>query len=220
MQIIWHGLSCFQIIANRGKGEHVTILVDPLDEDVTGLKTPKSNADIVVITNNQYTAAATNSKETGAKEDAFIVDGPGEYEVGGVYIQGVASAPAKDSKKSQNTAYSLEAEEIQVCILGNLQQAELTQDQLNKIGTADILICPVGNGESDDAKEALKAMSQIEPSIVIPSNYLIPKQKIKSRPLAEFLKAVGVGSIEPLSKLTIKKKDISAEEAKIIVLTP
>ena len=37
MQIIWHGMSCFEITALRAKGEHVTILIDPLDEAVTGL---------------------------------------------------------------------------------------------------------------------------------------------------------------------------------------
>ncbi len=238
MQIIWHGLSCFQLVVTRAKGEHVTILIDPLDEEATGLRIPRSNADIVIFTNHQYTTA--NQKKMGAQEGAFIIDGPGEYEVKGVYIQGVASVAAEASgdepagkasrkaaatkpKKEEypsNTIYSIEAEEMQACALGNLRQAELTDDQIEKIGAVDILMCPVGNGSAIDAKEALKVMSQIEPSIVIPANYQIPKQKIKLGTLQEFLKAAGVGPVEAQPKLVVKKKDISPQEAKIIVLNP
>ncbi len=215
MQIIWHGLSCFQIITARGKGEYVTILIDPLDEDATGLKTPKSNADIVLLTNKQYTI--TNLKKTGAQDSAFLIDGPGEYDVKGIYVQGVVST-SKDGKKTQNTIYAIEAEDIQVCALGNFSQTELTQEQIVKIGSVDILMCPVGDGEAVGAKEAMKVMTQIEPSIVIPTNYEVPKLKIKLEPLQDFLKAVGVGLVEPLPKLVIKKKDIQPQEAKIVVL--
>ena len=218
MQIIWHGLSCFQIVVACAKGEHVTLLIDPLDEETTGLRTPKSNADVVILTNKQYTVS--NPKKAGAQDAAFVIDGPGEYEVKGVYIQGVASLAAKEGRKTQNTIYSIEAEDIRICALGNLQQTELTEEQMEKIGNVDILMCPVGDGAAVDAKEALKVMSQIEPSIVIPTNYQVPKLKMKLGALQEFLKAAGIGPVESLPKLTIKKKEISPEEAKIIVLTP
>jgi L-ascorbate metabolism protein UlaG (beta-lactamase superfamily) len=61
-------------------------------------------------------------------------------------------------------------------------------------------------------------MSQIEPKITIPMHYSLPKLKAKIDELDKFLKALGVKTIEPLPKLTIKKKDVSAEEAKIVVL--
>lgn len=215
MQIIWHGLSSFQVIAARGKGEHVTILIDPLNEDATGLRTPKSNADIVLFTNSQYTVS--NPKKTGAQESAFLVDGPGEYEVKGVFIQGVA-ALNKDGKPTQNTIYAIEAEDIRICALGIFSQTELTQEQIEKIGSIDIMICPVGDGNAIGSKEALKVMTQIEPTITIPANYQVPKLKLKLGSLQDFLKAAGVGAVEPLSKLVIKKKDIQPQEAKIVVL--
>jgi hypothetical protein len=51
-------------------------------------------------------------------------------------------------------------------------------------------------------------------------HYFIPKLKIKIDGLDNFLKATGIKKIEPLPKLSIKKKDLSPEEAKIIVLKP
>jgi len=225
MQIIWHGMSCFEITALRAKGEHITILIDPLDEAASGVKMPKVAADIVLRTNNIYTA-----KNAKINSSAFLIDSPGEYEVKGVYIQGIASQLDADNSESSkkdkdtaknflNTIYSIETEDLQLAHLGNLQQAELTEEQISKIGNVDILMCPVGNGDGLGAKEALKIMSQIEPSIAIPMNYRIPGAKLKLTTLEEFIKEAGVGKIDPLPKLVIKKKEINAEEAKIIVLS-
>jgi hypothetical protein len=211
MQIIWHGQSCFEIIAAKGKGEHITVLIDPLDEGKTGIKNPKTDAQIVLLTNRAYTADDADLKKIAP--GAFVVDGPGEYEARGVYLQGTASADG-------NTIYAIEVEEMKLCHLGNLQEAELSQEEVERIGNIDILMAPVGNGKDLGAKETLKVISQIEPSIVVPMNYEIPKLKLDANSLSEFLKAAGLGEAEPLPKLTIKRKDISAEEAKIIVLTP
>jgi len=195
---------------------------------------PRLNADVVIFTNHQYTDA--NAKKTAAQAGAFVIDSPGEYEINDVYIQGVAvtagcagnestaqnAISGKPAKKEDSfgTIYSIEIEEMHVCMLGNLSQAELTEDQIEKLGLVDILMCPVGNVSAIGAKEALKVMSQIEPNIVIPTNYQIPGQKIKLGTLQEFLKAAGVGPVEAQPKFVIKKKDITPQEAKIIVLTP
>lgn len=233
MQITWYGMSCFEITALRAKGEHVTILIDPLDEEVTGIKMPKVTADIVLCSNSDYV-----SKDAKKLNGAFLIDNPGEYEIKGVYIQGVASLleekkPAEETEKKNktenkevqghaipSTIFTVEVEDIQLCHLGNLQQTELAEDQISKIGNVDILMCPVGNGDGLGAKEALKVMAQIEPSIAIPMNYKIPQAKMELVTLDEFVKETGLGKIEPLAKLVIKKKDINSEESKIIVLTP
>jgi L-ascorbate metabolism protein UlaG (beta-lactamase superfamily) len=231
MQIIWHGQSCFEIIAAKGKGEHVTVLIDPLDEDKTGLRTPKTDAQIVLLTNRDYTANQSDIKKIAP--GAFIVDGPGEYEARGVYIQGTAAAmpaPAPDDKEKKTkgkdvkinpvTIYTIEAEEMKLCHLGALTVAELPIDMIERIGNIDIMMSPVGNGRDLGAKEALKIISQIEPSLVVPMNYEIPKLKLDAHGLPEFLKAAGLGSVEALPKLTIKKKEISPEEARIVILNP
>jgi len=245
MQIIWHGQSCFEIIIVKGKGEHVTILVDPSDEAKTGLRTPKTDAQIVLLTNDAYTSRNTEKAAAGA----FVVDGPGEYEIKGIYVRGIdsnfgktlpasAEAPAdkpagKEEKKPakkpatketaappSSTIYTIEAEEMKLCHLGNLREAELNAAQVEKIGNIDILMFAAGDGRNLGAKEALRIVSQIEPSVAIPMNYEIPKLKLEVGSLKEFLKAAGASAIEPLPKLTIRRKEINAEEAKIIVLNP
>jgi len=122
--------------------------------------------------------------------------------------------------RGENTIYTIGTEELRLCHLGDFGQKELTPEQLEKIGEVDVLMIPIGGVYTISAKEAAKIMSQIEPSIIIPMHYLLPKLKIKLDGLDKFLKTMGIKSIEPLNKLSIKKKDISPQEAKIIVLKP
>lgn len=222
MNIFWHGQSCFQISTSQGKNNHVNIVIDPFDESL-GLKVPKLEADILLITHNH--PDHSNIKAVSAPTSGyspFIIDGPGEYEIKNVFIQGIHSwHDEKEGKeRGENTIYTIEAEDLKLCHLGDFGQKELEEEQLEKIGEVDILMIPIGGVYTISAKTAVKVMAQIEPKIVIPMHYQIPKLRIKLESLDKFLKTIGINSIKPESKLSIKKKDISPEEAKIVVLKP
>ena len=222
MQIIWKGQSCFQIAASSGKNHHINIVIDPFSEEL-GLRLPKLTADIVLVTHRQpdhnNAKAVLGTEQT---KEPFLIEGPGEYEIKGVFIQGISAFHDAVSGKEngQNTIYTIEIEDIKICHLGDLGQKELTPEQLDEIGEIDVLMIPVGGGKTIGDKEAVKIMSQIEPSITIPMHYAIPKLKMKLDSVDKFLKVMGIKSLSPENKLTIKKRDISSEEAKIIVLSP
>ncbi len=205
MNINWYGQTCFKISSQKGRGESLNILIDPLEKG-TGLRGPKGGCDIVMLTNPGA------SEEKG---EYFLISGPGEYDVGGCYVQGLSS-----HNETKNTIYVIRTEGITICHLGLLKQKELNPEQVEAIGDIDILMVPVGGGEALDGKEALKIMTQIEPRITIPMYYKIPKLKEKLNTLEGFLKEAGVKNTEPLPKINIKKKDISADSAKIISLKP
>lgn len=217
MHILWHGQSCFEIIASQQKGEQIKIVIDPFSEDI-GLSLPKLEADILLATHDHY----DHNNIKGVAGDPFLVQGPGEYERKDVFIQGIPSYhDEKDGKeRGQNTIYTIEAEEMRLCHLGDFGQKELTSEQLEKIGDADILMVPVGGNFTVDAKGAAKIISQIEPRIIIPMHYYLPKLKVKIDGLDSFLKEMGQKSTEPQPKLLIKKKDLPEEETKVIVLQP
>jgi len=216
MTITWYGQSCFQISSSQGKNNQVSILIDPFEESI-GLKLPrKLEADIVLVTHDH--PDHNNIKKVSGSP--FVAAGPGEYDVKGVFIQGIPAFhdDVQGKERGETTIYTIEAEEIKLCHLGDLGQKELTSEQLEKIGDVDILMIPIGGIFTIDAKEAIKVMAQIEPKIIIPMHYKIPNLKIKLDTLDKFLKALGIKSLQPLPKLSIKKKDILSEEAKIIVL--
>ncbi len=221
MTIIWHGQSCFQMTAARNKGEQISILIDPFSEEI-GLRLPKLESDILLISHQHR--GHNNVKAVSGSP--FIINGPGEYEVKNVFIEGIRSwhDDKGGNERGENTIYTIETEDLRLCHLGDFGQKELTGEQLDRIGQIDILMLPVGGIATISAKEALKVMSQLEPKIVIPMHYRIPKLNPsvcgKLDGLDIFLKTVGIKSIEPQNKLLIKKKEISSEEVKIIALKP
>ena len=213
MQIIWKGQSFFQIIT-RHNNDRAVIAIDPFSEDI-GLKVPTVEADILLITH--YHQDHQNVK--AIKGQPFLIDGPGEYEIKNVFIQGIDSFHDNSSgkKRGKNTIYLIKAEDIKICHLGDLGQKELTDEQAEQISDIDILLIPIGGTFTISGDEAAKIISQLEPKIVVPMHYKIPKLKIKLDGLESFLQKMGVRSPETLDKLSIKKKDLP-EDTKIMIL--
>ena len=217
MNINWHGQSCFSISSSKGKNETINIVIDPFDESV-GLKVPKLAADLLLVTHDHK----DHNNTKAVSGSPFLIDGPGEYEVKEIFVQGIESYHDNETgnDKGINTIYTIEAEDIRICHLGDLGEKELTPEQLDLIGDVDILMIPVGGTYTIDAKDAGKIIAQLEPRITIPMHYALPKLKTKLDPLDSFLKVVGVKTPETLAKLSIKKKDLLPEESKVIVLNP
>jgi len=215
MIIAWKGQSCFQISTSQRKNGLVSIVIDPFSNDI-GLRVPKLQADILLITHDHY----DHNNIKAVSGEPFVINGPGEYDTKEIFIQGIPAFhdSSQGAEKGKITIYTIETEGIRLCHLGDFGQKELSSDQIEKIGEVDILMIPVGGTYTINAEEAMKIMSQIEPKITIPIHYKIPKLKIKLDGVDKFLKALGIKSLQPLPKLSIKKKDISEEEAKVILL--
>ncbi len=217
MNIIWYGQSCFKITANGKNNEAVEIVIDPFPEEL-GLKVPKLSANIVLSTHDH----ADHNNVKAVSGTPFFILGPGEYDTKGVFIQGISAFHDNSGgkEKGKNVIYTIESEDIRICHLGDLGQKELAKEQLEEIGNVDILMIPIGGNYTIDGKEALDIMAQIEPRIIIPMHYSLPKLETKLDGLDKFLKHLGIKSPEPLQKLSVKKKDLSDDEAKIVVLQP
>ena len=196
--------------------EQVRIVMDPYQDSI-GLKLPSMEADVVLVSRDD----ADHNNATAVKGDPFLVTNPGEYDVKGVVIQGISSGAGTEGKKqAHNTIYVLEAEGLRLCHLGALGQKELTPEQVEKIGAIDILFVPVGGEEVIGAKEAGDIVQQIEPKMVIPIHFAIPKLKAKLEGVELFLKTIGKSGVEPQQKITVKLKDLMETELMVGVLKP
>jgi len=217
MNIIWRGHSCFEITTTPAKNNQIKVVIDPFSEEI-GLRVPKLEADILLISHSHD----DHNNIKAVLGSPFLIEGPGEYEIKNVFIQGICSwhDNCQGRERGRNTIFTLEAEDLRLCHLGDLGQKELTEEQLEKIAEIDILMVPIGGTSTVSAGEALKIISQIEPKITIPMHYQIPKLKLKLDDYSKFLKSLGIKKLEPLPKLSIKKKNLSPEEAKIILLNP
>ena len=197
MHIYWYGQTSVKIQDNG-----TTIVIDPYKE--VNIKSPRMAADVLLLTSDKLKAAASS-----ISGDKFVVSSPGEYEAEGIFINGVSSIG------NGETFYYMDVNGITVGHLGNTTKAQLSGKQLEMFENVDILFIPVG----EDAKAAAKLVNQIEPKIVIPIFYKIPKIKTKLDTLENFKKQIGVKE-ETVDKLVIKKKDIPQEEMRMIILKP
>jgi len=216
MQIIWRGQSCFQIITSPAKDTQVTLVIDPFGENL-GLRVPELAADVLLISHDH----PDHNNKKAVTGNPFLIEGPGEYEIKGVTIQGIPAFHDKAFGKERGrvTIYTIEAEEIRVCFLSDLGQKELFAEQVEDIGEVDVLLVPVGGSNyTIDAEAASAVIGQIEPKVVVPMHYALPKLSVKLDGLEKFLKVMGEKTKDPLPKLVVKKKDLSEEEMKVVVL--
>ncbi len=202
-----------QVIAQKVKNGQISIVIDPFDATVTGIRLSPMECDILAFT-GRYNQGCLKP----IKGNPFLINSPGEYEVKEISIFGIPAVSEKS--ESEATIFVIEAEEIEICHLGQLTQKELTEDQVEKIGDIDVLMVPVGGDNTLGAEEARKIILQIEPKIVIPIYYRIPGLKIKLDSVDSFLKKMGAKVTERLDKLSLKRKDLTNEETKVIVLNP
>ena len=217
MQLIWKGQACFQIIAQKGKQESLKIVIDPYSEEI-GLKLSPLEADIALFTHDHF----DHNNAKALKGTPFLIANPGEYDAKGAFIQGIFSYHDEQEGKERgtNTIYTIEVEDMRICHLGDFGQKELSAEQLEAIGDVDILMVPVGGTYTIDAKTASHIVNQIEPKIAVPMHYALPKLKVKLAGVEEFLKVMGAKAVQPEEKLTVKAKDLTTEETKVVVLNP
>src|SRR3989344_7748407 len=199
-KITWAGQSCFQISVSNFKEHSANIVIDPFGD--IGLKSPNFDADILLVSHGHD----DHGNVRAVKGTPFLIDAPGEYEIGGVFVQGIDSFhdDVQGKERGKNTIYTIEAEDMRFCHLGDFGQKQLTDEQLDMIGHVDILMIPVGGVYTIDSAEAQKVIGQIEPKIVIPMHYGLEKLNVKLDGVEKFLKEMGHTSIEAQDKLTIK----------------
>lgn len=208
VEIFWLGHSCFRL-----RGKELTVITDPFDR-TSGYFLGRVTADVVTISHDAPDHA--NVKAVGG--NPRVVDGPGEYEISGALIAGVATR--RDSRKGvvgeKNTAYLMEIDELTICHLGDLGEI-LTSEQVEQMNSADVLLIPVGGNNTINAAQAAEVVSQIEPRIVIPMHYKTDVTALELEPVSKFLREMGVTDPKPLPKLSLTKGSLP-EELSVVLL--
>ncbi|MBN2149457.1 MAG: MBL fold metallo-hydrolase [Anaerolineales bacterium] len=210
MEITWYGLSCFRL-TERGLA---TVVTDPYDSDVAGYEALKLRADIVTISHD----APGHNYTTGVKGSSRVITGPGEFEIGGVFITGIQTNGHGKSlvDEPRNTLYVYDYDGVTVAHLGDLRRVP-SQTEVEALGNVNVALVPVGGGGGLNAAKAAEVISLLEPGFVIPMHYSTPSCAIKLAPLSKFLKEMGLSDIEPQPTLKLTKSAIP-EETKVVIL--
>lgn len=208
MEITWLGRSCFRI-----RAKEATVVTDPPDK-ATGYSIGRPTADIVTVSISD----AAHSNVDGVAGSPRVLDGPGEYEVSNTSIIGVMTYRGREKtpESGKNVAYVFEVEDMRVGHLGAIGHVP-TSDQIEAMGGVDVLLVPVGGGESLDGATAAEAVTVLEPKIVIPMNFRTDADKEKLDPLDRFLKEMGAKNPESHQKATITRSTLP-DETQLLVL--
>ena len=174
-------------------------------------------ADIALSTTNHPDYNGLDQLSHGERIP-FVITGPGDYEIKGIFIKGVLSNALIADKKYINTIYIFSMDNINIVFLGALSDTEISKEAREAINNPDILFIPVGGHTKDgaskgllNAKEAAKFASSLEPKMIIPMDY-------DDVSLKTFLKETGEEKAEVADKLTLRLKDLENKEGEVVVL--
>jgi L-ascorbate metabolism protein UlaG (beta-lactamase superfamily) len=210
MEIVWYGHSCFRFI-ERGMAAVVT---DPFDSDVIGYEPLKLRADIVTVSHD----TPGHNFISAVKGTSHKLTGPGEFEIGGVFITGVQtdSNSKKNADGPRNTLFLFDFDGLTIVHLGDLSQVP-SQSEVEALGTVNVALVPVGGSNGLNAAKAAEVISLLEPNIVIPMHYEHTASKVTLDPLSKFLKEMGLTTHETVPMLKITHSGLP-DETKVIVL--
>lgn len=212
MDITFLGHAAFRI-----KGKAASLVTDPSDPKVTGLKFPKVSADIVTVSHTQHSDHKSVELISDVKR---VVSGPGEYEISDISIIGISSFhdDKKGALRGKNTMYVFEVDGVRIAHLGDLGH-KLKDKDLEALGDIDVLMIPVGGVYTIDAKIAAEIVRDIEPRIILPMHYFLEGMNKdvfeKLERVDAFLSEVGLPN-KKMDKLTLKGEII--EDQRIVVL--
>lgn len=208
MEITWYGHSCFRI-TERG---YATVVTDPFDANL-GYEVPRLKADIVTVSH----LAPGHSNLSAIKGYQRVIDGPGEYEIGEVFIIGVATFDPAAAQPRRNVVYVLDYNGLTVAHLGDLDHVP-NQSMIESLGPIDVALIPVGGGGGLVSSQAAEVVSLLEPSIVIPMHYRTDALLgLELDPVDRFLREMGVNNIQQEASLRITGGALP-EQTQVVVL--
>ncbi len=199
------------------------MVIDPYDPKVVGYKLPKLSADIVLLSHEHPDHAHIE----GVSDYKLLVDTPGEYEMSDTFIYGVKTYhdEQKGKERGDNTIYQIDLDGFSLLHLGDLGH-DLSTETLERISDIDVLMIPVGGTYTIDAKTALKVISSVEPSIIIPMHYktddLNADLQKKLEGVNVFLDEIGMedNGVKKSDKLVLRSRADIPEESEVHLLSP
>lgn len=213
MEITHIGHAAFKI-----RGKQATVVTDPYDPTVVGIKFPPLTADIVTISHQH----PDHNNVAGVGEEPLVITGPGEYEAKGVRVIGIRTYHdgVEGKERGPNVMYHIEMDGISLVHCGDLGHV-LTDAQKEFLDDTDILMIPVGGNFTLSLGDVAAVIADIGPKIIIPMHYrtdqLDEQLKMQLAPVSDFLKEFGKESVVPQPKFSITKDKFPAEQTVIVL---
>jgi L-ascorbate metabolism protein UlaG (beta-lactamase superfamily) len=196
----------------RLKGKEGIIITDPFPRG-EGYDIGKPTAHIVTVSNSDTSRSNVEAIKP-ATEQVFVIDGPGEYEVGGIMVNGIRTYrdSERGAKRGRNTIYVFHLDDFSFCHLGDLGH-DLSTSQIEEIGSTDVLFVPAYS--TLGAAKLTEIISEIEPRVVVPLYDDLAQ-------LDRIAHELGAKEWEAQDKLVVTSSALPAEgdETRVVILQP
>lgn len=217
MEVTWYGRTCVRL-----RGRDAVVVTDPY-QAVVGPTGRGITGDIVTFSHPDDTplprAKGKRSRDgltllPSSLEDAFVLDGPGEYEVKEVLVTGVRTY--RDDEKGavggKQVSFAVEVDGVHVLNLGDIGHL-LSEEKLGDLGVVDIVCVPLGGILS--ATRAAALVAQLDPKIVIPMPICDDESECADA-LAKFFHEMGA---EPVTqpKLSVTATSLPVETMTVLL---
>jgi L-ascorbate metabolism protein UlaG (beta-lactamase superfamily) len=217
MEITWYGRTCIRL-----RGRDAVVVADPYPA-VVGPTGRGITGDIVTYSHPDDAplpkAKGRRSRDGGtvlpaSLEDAFVLDGPGEYEVREVLLTGVRTYrdEQRGALRGRQTSFVVELDGLHTIHLGDVGHL-LTEEKLGDIGSVDIACVPVGGSLS--ATKAAELVAQLDPKIVV-AMPVCDEEAACVEALAKFFHEMG-GEPTPQPKLSVSISTLPDETTAILL---
>jgi L-ascorbate metabolism protein UlaG (beta-lactamase superfamily) len=217
VEITWYGRTCVRL---RGRDAVVVAdayqsVVGPTGRGITGDIATYSHPDDEPLKK----AKGTRSRDgrtliPTSLETAFVLDGPGEYEVRDVLLTGVRTYrdDEKGANRGRGTAFVVELDGLHTIHLGDVGHL-LTEEKLGDIGSVDIACVPVGGALS--ATKVAELVAQLDPKLVV-AMPVCPDEADCAEAVARFFHEMG-GEPTPQPKLSVSISTLPSETTTVVL---
>ncbi len=226
MELTWLGHAAFRVRIGS-----TALIMDPFGPDL-GLAIPPAQAQANVVTMSSDAAHHAAVSIVSGDKPPVVFSDPGEYEAAGLQMRGIRTTrnagngdgngdgegETEDRPQAWNTVFVVEAEGIVLCHLGDPER-QLSDRQIEELGSPHVLLLPVGSPTGLSADAAVELVSSISPRIVVPMLFAHPGNKAGLRDLKPFLAELGEKAPEAVSRLTVTRATLP-EETKLSLLQP
>jgi L-ascorbate metabolism protein UlaG (beta-lactamase superfamily) len=211
MEIIWYGHSCFRLTERN----LATVVCDPYDHRHVGYDSLRLKGDIVTVSHD----SPSHNFVQAVKSEPRIINGAGEFEIGGVFITGVQTNghTKKNEGEPVNTIFLFDYNGVTVLHLGDLNRVP-SQTEVEDLGPVNVVLAPIGGVGCLNAAKAAEVISLLEPNIVIPMHFSTPATTLKLDSLQKFLKEMGQEKVETQPSIKITGSGSLPVETRVVVL--
>jgi len=218
VEISWYGGGCVRLRGREGTvvADAFRSIVGPTGRGLTGDIATYSHAEPSPLpAKGRPPEGDTGVVRPTSLEEAFLLDGPGEYEVHDVLVTGVRTFrdESRGSERGANTAFVYELDGLHAAHLGDLGHA-LTEEMLGELGTVEVVCVPIGG--SLPAARAAEVVAQLDATLVVPLP-LSGDGTATSPELSRFLHEMGVQEATPQARLSVTISSLPQETTLVLL---